>query len=414
MAILVQKTVETTYKLPTSLKKPSFYLGCDPEFFVRRKGDGKIVGAEILLGNKDAQLNGTWSQNEKVIVDGVQLEINPAPTDCRANLANSIMSCMRALRQKLKGTDLTTDFAASVEISPEELNKLHEESRKFGCAPSTNSHTGTTSVIPVKGDEYFKRSAGGHIHIGIGKNYHKDPEAIKRLCYMMDLFVGIPGVLLDRDPGNIERRKVYGRAGEYRLPPHGFEYRTPSNFWLRGYPIMSLIFGLTKLASAIAIDSYNLDKTDDKVLASKGVLYLKNKGYDTTDLYQYIIDSIDIREVADIINNNDFKGAYRIWNTLEAILFNQAGLGAIYDTNYGIDKHRIEKFHYIIWKGLDELFPLNRDIVEYWANLPEGHGGGISEYYESVVIRDGIADEKGAIIEYAILSLMGIPYDKKK
>jgi hypothetical protein len=49
---------------------------------------------------------------------------------------------------------------------------------------------------------------------------------------MLDATIGVMSVLLFRNPEEKQRREFYGRAGEYRLPPHGLEYRVLSNAWL--------------------------------------------------------------------------------------------------------------------------------------------------------------------------------------
>ena len=45
----------------------------------------------------------------------------------------------------------------------------------------------------------------------------------------IDAYVGLPSILYDTDA---ERRKLYGKAGCFRLQPYGFEYRTLSSFWI--------------------------------------------------------------------------------------------------------------------------------------------------------------------------------------
>ena len=45
----------------------------------------------------------------------------------------------------------------------------------------------------------------------------------------IDVYVGLPSILYDTDA---ERRKLYGKAGCFRLQPYGFEYRTLSSYWI--------------------------------------------------------------------------------------------------------------------------------------------------------------------------------------
>jgi hypothetical protein len=105
----------------------------------------------------------------------------------------------------------------------------------------------------VDPEKYRIRSAAGHIHLGdaSGSTTSSQWAALHspdRLVPILDIIVGNTCVLLDRDPGNVERRRVYGRAGEYRTPPYGIEYRVLSNFWLRSYSLMSFVMSLSRFA----------------------------------------------------------------------------------------------------------------------------------------------------------------------
>jgi hypothetical protein len=68
------------------------------------------------------------------------------------------------------------------------------------------------------------RSAGGHIHIG-----HEFPRSddFNRLAVvrMMDLFVGLPAIYLEHDDTSLARKALYGKAGRFRRPDHGVEFR---------------------------------------------------------------------------------------------------------------------------------------------------------------------------------------------
>ena len=60
------------------------------------------------------------------------------------------------------------------------------------------------------------RSAGFHIHVGYPQN--NIDVSVQMLRYI-DVYVGIPSILYDTDS---ERRKLYGKAGCFRLQPYGF------------------------------------------------------------------------------------------------------------------------------------------------------------------------------------------------
>ena len=76
----------------------------------------------------------------------------------------------------------------------------------------------------------------GHIHIG-----YDNPDYLTSLAIIkaMDLFLGVPSIILDSD--NI-RRKTYGKAGAFRPKKYGVEYRTLSNFWITDQKSVNWVF----------------------------------------------------------------------------------------------------------------------------------------------------------------------------
>jgi hypothetical protein len=345
-------------------------IGCDPEFFFR-SGNGPIIGAEKIIPeqgllykpgeykgiHRDGDFTVTSNTQSKFIIDGVQAELNPRPNTCRANLANEIACCFKKLEDTLKNQQeaISLDFSSTVAITPEELNSLKEESRKFGCTPSMNTHL-ADSTITVNPSEYMFRSAGGHIHLG-----HRDNPAIKkalsepnRTVPLLDMILGNTCVLLDRDPGNIERRKNYGRAGEYRLPTHGLEYRTLSNFWLLSYPLMSLVTGLARHAVLVA-------------------------AHEPFDYYKEFTDAVKLPDVVQAIQENDFDLAMSNFKRIEHLLLATANINDHYPINQG----NIDKFYYFVSKGINHWF--KEPPLTHWANLKEAHAGGFSDYLNSTV-----------------------------
>jgi len=82
----------------------------------------------------------------------------------------------------------------------------------------------------------------GHIHVGYE---NPDPLTSLSLIKAMDLFLGVPSILLDTDT---ERRKMYGKAGEYRFKMYGVEHRTLSTFWTANEKLMSWAWDSTMSA----------------------------------------------------------------------------------------------------------------------------------------------------------------------
>lgn len=87
------------------------------------------------------------------------------------------------------------------------------------------------------------RTTGMHVHVGYDDHYFdKSIEIIKA----MDLFLGVPSVLLDPDT---ERRRMYGKAGAYRIKPaYGLEYRVLSSFFMSDVKFIEWIYDATQQA----------------------------------------------------------------------------------------------------------------------------------------------------------------------
>lgn len=376
----------------------SVIMGCDPELFFEQ--GGKIVGAEKVIDEKglsskgqtrvtrDDYLVNAYGRDKHFVLDGVQIELNPAPHSCRANMGNEIKVAMKALKKHLsemRMQGIKASFRSVVEVDRAELDSLSEKSRILGCQPSNNlydSHA-TVSVDPVT---YNKRSAGGHIHIGLTANPSGYPldgysELMKHremLVPLMDVLVGLPSVMVDRDPLAAERRKVYGRAGEYRLPKHGLEYRTLSNFWLRSYQLMSFVFGLTRLAVS--------------VLGTEHYRYLYRESYSKAELEKLdaqgwpaattLLSTIDIDRVKEAINQNNLELALEQFQHVKSFLLKHVITG-----DYGLNGSNVGAFETfcktVSDKGLTHYFP--QDPLEHWCNMPEGHTGtGWEAFMEAV------------------------------
>lgn len=334
-------------------------LGCDPEFFFQK--EGQIVGSEKVI----------HTGGVTVVRDGVQAELHPRPFACRASLAGELAAAFKTLRTHLASVNqMGISLASVVEVSKQELDSLSEQSRVLGCQPSLNAYE-TASISVEPGCQ--TRSAGGHIHIGLEDC--KELFSIRtRLVPLLDVLLGNTAVLFDRDPQAAERRKLYGRAGEYRLPRYGVEYRTLSNFWLQAYPLMSLVMGLARLSTNVLASSvigryqYDTLKNTSKLV--------------TWDAESALLARVDLDAVQRAINENDLALAKRNWEQVKQFLATH-----VPQMNCGLDHAKIEAFEYfasvVQEKGLKEWFP--EDPLTHWCTLPDGHGRGWESFLTNTV-----------------------------
>lgn len=303
-------------------------LGADPEFFFGKNGE--VIGAEKVLP-KEGLGDGL------IVIDGVQAEFNPRPSSCRESFASHLRDCFVHLNEQAKEKGVQATFAQTVEVTEKEMSTLSKESRRFGCAPSRNAYKDSKNKITIKdASKYLYRSAGGHIHLGddddrlVRDTLRRHRDVVR----LLDIIVGNTCVLIDRDPGNIERRKVYGKAGEYRTPPHGLEYRTLSNFWLRCYPLMSFVTALARFAVNVALDP----EAEKRILAC-----------------------VDMKDIRKAINTNDYELALSNFNKVKEAI---SSIHCNWEVTYPLQGDRIESFEYFAKKGLDHWF--KEDPLQHW------------------------------------------------
>jgi hypothetical protein len=355
-------------------------LGCDPEFFFTKKG--KVIGSELVIpedGLKVGQLVTIKDNRQKIIRDGVQAELNPYPNSCRDILASNIRQLLTTINGEILTKDAKKELGISfnqlVRVSKPHMRKLSEKSRRFGCSPSKSIYGESIDIGSINTDVYLYRAAGGHIHLGINGAGKKDglyralKTDVERTVYMLDIICGNTLVLVDRDKGNIERRKVYGRAGEYRTPEHGIEYRTPSNFWLQSKPLLSLTFGLARLVVDIMADTKH------------------------EDYYKAFTEVVKPEEIQMAINTNNSFLAMKNFKAIVPLLkdvTNTLNIG-----RNPLNKGNLDYFYFFVdmvaKKGLSFWFP--EKPLDHWMT---GHSG---KYYRG--FNEFLLQEVGPIVNSA-------------
>lgn len=199
-------------------------IGSDPEFFVTKKGTPHHV-IHMTGGTKHMpRITPSGSIQE----DNVLLEVNTKPTDDAIAFANNIeelvWEAFNLVSKEVELSDIPS-YNYPVDI----IKEFPMEAFVFGCDPDFNAYTGDVNAMPKLPDDMSGfRSAGGHIHIGWNHLSPVTDEEQNRVGQMCDLLLGVWGVTHGDD---LERRKLYGKAGCVRYKEYGIEYRTCGNFW---------------------------------------------------------------------------------------------------------------------------------------------------------------------------------------
>lgn len=247
-------------------------LGADPEVFLRNKMGQHLSVIGMIGANKWAPKQiANMAEGFTLQEDNVALEFGVPPAATKEEFVRNIRNVMKAGLSTLPATRFSR---LSCTIFPEsEMD--NPNAWVFGCEPDFNAWTGEENTKP-EAPHPFMRSAGGHIHV--------ETELDKKnVIRAMDLFLGVPSVLMDQ---GTERRKLYGKAGAFRPKPYGVEYRTLSNFWIFRPKLIEWAWDQTARAlhsaeHGIALEEYDFAEMDleediqycinngDKVLAQQ-------------------------------------------------------------------------------------------------------------------------------------------------
>ena len=195
-------------------------LGADPEFFLHNIAKGRIEPAVGLIGG--TKENGLFiPTGESVLEDNVMVEFTTTICKDAKELNDSIQRALTHLKNTLPQY-YEFVFKASHVFEPADLSS--EQAQEIGCEADYNAYT--LRMNKPASAKNLMRTCSGHIHLGYD---NPSIDTSLDLVMIMDVFLGIPSVLLDEDR---DRRKMYGKAGCYRLKRYGVEYRVLSNFWV--------------------------------------------------------------------------------------------------------------------------------------------------------------------------------------
>lgn len=232
------------------------YIGSDPEMFVTN-ANGDLIPAFDFLGSKTSpykhitpsSYGGNGDLMNNVYWDGYQAEFDTKPDTCMGWHADSIQAGMAGIlaAAKLKYPEAKLSLRTVFNIPPSRLDNDAEEHVSFGCMPSLNAYG--MEGLKAPGRTVGFRSTGGHIHLGNGV---KKVEQAIPIVKALDMVLGVACVSMFAKYDDPRRRTMYGLAGEYRMPPHGIEYRVLSNAWMCHPLAANIVFDLARSVAANA------------------------------------------------------------------------------------------------------------------------------------------------------------------
>ena len=247
-----------------------FLLGSDPELFLQDVATEKFRSAiPVIAEGKGAGRPLDSTGQNSVLHDNVLIEFNTKPAESCPEFVQTVGSVLRSIEAIVAERGLRLHLQASTSFPEEELDC--EEARVFGCDPDYDAYELEINIVPEEAAASPFRSAGGHLHIGKHAEDGKlgqlleDPYGKVRVVKALDLFVGLIGVFLDKDPTAAARRGLYGKAGAHRPKDYGVEYRACSPWWLETPRHTELVYRLSEAALSAALDERRFDKLIDIV-----------------------------------------------------------------------------------------------------------------------------------------------------
>ncbi len=227
-----------------------FVAGADPELMLVSPAGELTSAIPLINGTKKKPLAVAGGAVQR---DNVMAEFNVTPSNTLEEFTDNIRQVLGELAKMVAPNRLTV--RASGHYPATELD--HEEARVFGCDPDFNSWTMRMNLFDNTKAMDSLRSAGGHWHVGYKdetKEMLTDDYGKAEVIKMLDIFQGVPSILLDPDETAPLRRSLYGRAGAHRPKPYGVEYRALGNFWVQSPELVGLMYQLSDVAIRLCVE----------------------------------------------------------------------------------------------------------------------------------------------------------------
>lgn len=203
-------------------------IGADVEMFLRTP-QGNPISAVGLIGGTKANPRPIDNLGSALQEDNVMLEFNIIPAENEEQFCNNINKVLSHIVSELSFKNLLMDITPSRVFSKRQLD--NEQACTMGCDPDFNAWELEQNKLLSPDILGNLRTAGGHVHISFTVNsLPPKPLHLFNFVRMLDLYLGVPSILIDRDD---RRRLFYGKPGAFRPKPYGLEYRTLSNFWIQ-------------------------------------------------------------------------------------------------------------------------------------------------------------------------------------
>jgi hypothetical protein len=262
----------------------SITVGTDIEFFLQDKESNEFISSQGLIpGTKESPVKlKELGEGFGIQPDNVAVEFTMPESKSKEEWVKSINKIKTFCETGGLPYGLKLAIIPSAYFPEHQLQS--EGAMQAGCDPDFNVWLEEANVAPdIKASSL--RSCGGHIHVGY---VSPNTETSSKIIMAMDLFLGLPSILLDNSKESMERRKLYGKAGCFRFKSFGVEYRTLSNFWTKTDELIKWAFE----ATLKACEFVNSSEFDEIYNDQENIIKAINEGNKT--LAEIVIEKYSV------------------------------------------------------------------------------------------------------------------------
>ena len=279
-----------------------FKLGSDPELMLEDSEKRVLKSAITVI--PEGKGEGRNINKGAALHDNVLVEFNTDPADSEDEFIDTLTGVLNDLAKLVNKSGCGLLLQASAEFPAEEL--AHPEAMVFGCDPDWDAWIVGKNTSPDPFEVGALRSAGGHLHIGMGDDPNINavldhPLGKLVVVKAMDVFCLLPWLMIEQDPTSKRRRELYGKAGAFRPKPYGVEYRAISASWLTSPAHARLIYRLVDVAVSFAAAD-GIDAISDEFTCGPKL--------------QSVIEQIGGAEIQRIINQSDIEAAKGVYDNV--------------------------------------------------------------------------------------------------
>ncbi len=262
-------------------------IGADVEIMLEKQG--KLISAVPLFPSDqhaDELPHGT------VFHDNVLAEFTIKPASSYEEFARHILENVSAIEQALLKDNVKTRIVASARYPQSELES--DQAKRFGCSPDYDAYELCHNEVTAEAHETDLRSAGGHIHFA--HLIFADPYKVVEMVKLMDVFLGVPSIILDDTPESKERRVLYGKASAHRPKNYpGGEARILSNFWIKSSQLIKWAYSGTEHCLKSVLDNQTVvslgleEKEIQRIINEADIVAAKQLCLTLQDTVKYIL-----------------------------------------------------------------------------------------------------------------------------